>query len=140
MATEQVLRIPVDRHIINTERSFDAVLNDVNSALLDTDQDLLIYEPVIDHEAESGRSVRIVLGCPDPGDRLDQLVRTVPEAALSVPSAILIHQTVAGGTRLAYDAIASSISSCRSGWALGVAQQRDDAVLGLLRRAADPQG
>jgi hypothetical protein len=137
MATEQVLRIPVDRHIINTERPFDAVLADVNSALLDMDQDLLIYEPVISHQAEPGRVVRIAVGCPDP---IDRLTHAVPDAALSVPSAILIQQTMVGGTRLAYDAIASSISRYQPEWALGLAQQLDDEVLGLLRRAADPRG
>ena len=134
MATEQVLRIPVDRHIINTERPFDEVLDDVNSALLNTAKDLLVYEPVIRCETEPERLVRIPVGWPDP---IDRLTRAVPDATLSVPSAILIQQTVVGGTRLAYDTMASSVSRCQPAWALGLAQQLDDEVLGLLRRAAE---
>lgn len=137
MATEQVLHIPVDRHVINTERAFDAVLEDVFGTVLDTARELPVYEPVNIDAAGSGRLVRIAVGGPD---LIDELTRAVPNAAINVPSAILIQQTAGGGTRLAYDTIGRSISGCESERALRIAQRFDDEVLEALRRAAERRG
>jgi hypothetical protein len=72
----------------------------------------------------------------DYGDLANELLNNAP-----APITILIEEMPVGGTRVAYDSIASEISAYGEQAASAVARELDTEVLGLLRRAtAEPSG
>jgi len=77
------------------------------------------------------RLVRLIAGNPV---TMDQLTRHVPDAGSYVPVTILIEQTPDGGTRVAYDSVASQIAPYHDPAASEVAERLDTEVLGLLRQ------
>jgi uncharacterized protein DUF302 len=82
------------------------------------------------------RLVRLIAGNPV---TMGQLTRHVPDAGSYAPVTILIEETREGGTRVAYDAVASAIAPYDNAAASQVARRLDAEVLGLLREATGVQ-
>jgi len=81
---------------------------------------------------QAGRHlVRLIAGNPV---TMGQMTRHVPDAGSYAPVTILIQETPDGGTRVAYDSVASAISRYGDAAASEVAERLDDEVLGLLRK------
>jgi Domain of unknown function DUF302 len=78
------------------------------------------------------RLVRLIAGNPVTAG---EMTRHLPDAGSYAPVTILIQQTPDGGTRVAYDTVASAIAPYHDAAASEVAQQLDTEVLSLLRRA-----
>jgi hypothetical protein len=82
-------------------------------------------------QASAGRSlVRLIAGNPV---TLGQMARHVPDAGSYAPVTILIQEMPDGGTRVAYDSVASAIAPYNSPAATQVAEHLDAEVLNLLR-------
>ena len=64
------------------------------------------------------------------------MTRQVPDAGSYAPVTILIEELSGGGTRLAYDSVASAIARYDDPAATQVAENLDTEVLELLRRLA----
>jgi hypothetical protein len=64
---------------------------------------------------------------------MGQMTRHVPDAGSYAPVTILIQQTPDGGTRVAYDSVASEIAPYHDPATSEVAERLDAEVLGLLR-------
>jgi len=79
------------------------------------------------------RLVRLIAGNPV---TMGEMTRHVPDAGAYAPVTILIQELPDGGTRLAYDSVASAIAPYHDAAASEVAQRLDTEVLGLLRQAA----
>ena len=77
------------------------------------------------------RLVRLIAGNPV---TMGEMTRHVADAGSYAPVTILIQQMPDGGTRVAYDAVASAIALYHDAAASEVAQQLDTEVLGLLRQ------
>jgi hypothetical protein len=77
------------------------------------------------------RLVRLIAGNPV---TMGQMTRHVADAGSYAPVTILIEEMPAGGTRVAYDAVASAIAPYQDAAASEVAQRLDTEVLGLLRQ------
>jgi uncharacterized protein (DUF302 family) len=77
------------------------------------------------------RLVRLIAGNPV---TMGQMTRHVTDAGSYAPVTILIEQTPEGGTRVAYDSVASAIAPYRNAAASEVAERLDAEVLGLLRQ------
>jgi hypothetical protein len=75
------------------------------------------------------RLVRLIAGNPV---TMGKMTRHVPDAGSYAPVTILIEKLPDGGTRIAYDTVASEISPYHD----AAAAQLDTEVLGLLRRAS----
>jgi hypothetical protein len=93
----------------------------------------------LDPKAEdwSGRRlVRLIAGNPV---TMGQMTRHVPDAGSYAPVTILIEETPRGGTRVAYDSVASAIAPYDNAAASEVAGRLDAEVLGLLREATGVQ-
>jgi hypothetical protein len=131
LASEYVLRIPLDRHIITTQRSFDAVVEDMRRALRGSDSRTELNGYVM----AAGHQVRLIIDRPE---ATDQLVRCLPDADAYCPASVLV-QVAEEGACLAYDSVASAISVYQDEEAQAVAELFDAEVLALLRRVADPQ-
>jgi len=76
------------------------------------------------------RLVRLIAGNPV---TMGQMTRHVADAGSYAPVTILIQEMPGGGTRVAYDTVASAIAPYRDAAAAQVAEQLDAEVLGLLR-------
>jgi len=150
LATEYVLRVPLDRHIINTRRPFAAVMADLRRTLACPEPEVR-HAPVASAlvglaefdierpsqaEPAAGHLIRLIVDHPA---ATSQLLRLLPEAGIYSPMAILVQQIPDVGTRLAYDTIASAISMHQDEESSAVARALDDEVLALLRRIATPR-
>jgi hypothetical protein len=62
------------------------------------------------------------------------MTRHVAEAGTYAPVTILVGETADGGTRVAYDTVASALAAYHDEAALEIAQALDAERLGLLRR------
>jgi len=77
--------------------------------------------------------VRVIAGNPV---TMGQMTRHIADAGSYAPVTILIEGLPGGGTRIAYDSVASAIVGYRSSPASEVATRLDAEVLELLRTAA----
>jgi hypothetical protein len=77
------------------------------------------------------RLVRLIAGNPV---TMGQMTRHVADAGSYAPVTILIQEMPDGGTRVAYDTVASAIAPYHDAAASDVAQRLDTEVLGLLRQ------
>jgi hypothetical protein len=77
------------------------------------------------------RLVRLIAGNPV---TMGQMTRHLADAGSYAPVTILIQETPDGGTRVAYDTVASAIAPYRDAAAAQVAERLDGEVLGLLRQ------
>jgi hypothetical protein len=66
---------------------------------------------------------------------MGQMTSHVPDAGSYAPVTILVQETQEGGTRVAYDTVASALDSYNDPAALAVAEHLDGEVLALLRQA-----
>jgi uncharacterized protein (DUF302 family) len=98
---------------------------------LDLDQALSLDPEAPDWTGR--RLVRLIAGNPV---TMGTMTRHVPDAGSYAPITILIEERPDGGTRIAYDSIASEISSYHSAAASQVAEDLDSKVLGLLRQVS----
>ncbi|MEY9894456.1 hypothetical protein ABIA31_008142 [Catenulispora sp. MAP5-51] len=130
MASEYVLRIPLDRHVITTQRSLAAVLEDIRRVLHDSASRSALQG----HLVAAGHQVRLIIDRPE---ATDELVRCLPDAGAYCPATVLV-QAAGDGACLAYDSVASAISPYQDEEALAVAELFDAEVLSLLRRVAEP--
>ena len=142
MASEYVLRIPLNRHIITTERSFAAVLEDMRRALRGSESRSALNGYVLPAETTDtgarpvvGHQTRLIIDRPE---STDELVRCLPDASAYYPASVLL-QLEKDGACLAYDSVASAISVYQDEEAQSIAELFDAEVLALLRRVADPQ-
>src|SRR6202046_1281231 len=90
----------------------------------------------LDPEAEdwSGRRlVRLIAGNPV---TMGEMTRHVPDAGSYAPVTILVQELPGGGTRLAYDSVASAIAIYDDPAATQVAENLDTEVLALLRQVS----
>ena len=78
------------------------------------------------------RLVRLIAGNPV---TMGEMTRQVADAGSYAPVTILIEEKPAGGTRVAYDTVASAIAPYRDAAASQVAQRLDAEVLELLHQA-----
>jgi hypothetical protein len=83
------------------------------------------------------RMVRLIAGNPV---TMGQMTRHVADAGSYAPVTILIQEMPDGGTRVAYDTVASAIAPYHDAAAAQVAEHLDTEVLGLLRQAAGVPG
>jgi len=81
------------------------------------------------------RLIRLIAGNPV---TMGEMTRHVPDAGSYAPVTILLQETPDGGTRAAYDSVASAIAPYHDAAASHVAKRLDTEVLWLLRRAAGP--
>jgi hypothetical protein len=77
------------------------------------------------------RLVRLIAGNPV---TMGQMTRHVADPGSYAPVTILIQELPDGGTRVAYDTVASSIAPYDDAAATEVARRLDTEVVGLLRR------
>jgi hypothetical protein len=82
------------------------------------------------------RLVRLIAGNPV---TMGQMTRDVPDAGSYAPVTILIEEMPEGGTRVAYDSVASEVAPYGNAAASEVAARLDSEVLGLLRAATGVQ-
>jgi hypothetical protein len=78
------------------------------------------------------RLVRLIAGNPV---TMGEMTRHVTDAGSYAPVTILIQDKPGGGTRVAYDTVASAIAPYHDAAAMQVAQRLDAEVLELLRQA-----
>jgi len=71
---------------------------------------------------------------------MGEMTRHVADAGSYAPVTILIEETREGGTRVAYDSVASAIAPYHDATASGVAQRLDTEVLRLLRQVTGTTG
>jgi len=65
---------------------------------------------------------------------MGEMTRHVADAGSYAPVTILIQEMPGGGTRVAYDSVASAIAPYHDAAASEVAERLDAEVLGLLRQ------
>jgi hypothetical protein len=82
----------------------------------------------------SRRLVRLIAGNPV---TMGQMTRHVADAGSYAPVTILIQEMPDGGTRVAYDTVASATAPYQDAAATQVAEHLDAEVLGLLRQVTD---
>ena len=97
---------------------------------LDLDQALTLDPQARDRAGR--RLVRLIAGNPV---TMGEMTRHVADAGSYAPVTILVEEKPGGGTRVAYDTVASAIAPYRDAAALPVAQRLDAEVLELLRQA-----
>jgi hypothetical protein len=68
---------------------------------------------------------------------MGQMTRHVTDAGSYAPVTIFIQEMPGGGTRVAYDTVASAIAPYHDAAASEVAEQLDTEVLGLLRQVTE---
>jgi hypothetical protein len=83
------------------------------------------------------RLVRLIAGNPV---TMGEMTRHVADAGSYAPVTILIEETRGGGTRVAYDSVASAIAPYHDAAAAEVAQRLDTEVLDLLRQVTGTTG
>jgi uncharacterized protein (DUF302 family) len=81
--------------------------------------------------------VRLIAGNPV---TMGEMTRHVADAGSYAPVTILIEETREGGTRVAYDSVASAIAPYHDATATEVAQRLDTEVLDLLRQVTGTTG
>ncbi len=90
----------------------------------------------LDPQAQSSAGlglVRLIAGNPV---TMGEMTRHVPDAGSYAPVTILIQELPGGGTRLAYDSVASDIAIYDDPAASQVAENLDSEVLALLRQVS----
>ena len=90
----------------------------------------------LDPQAQSsaGRGlIRLIAGNPV---TMGEMTRHVPDAGSYAPVTILVQELPGGGTRLAYDSVASAIAIYDDLAATQVAENLDTEVLALLRQVS----
>ena len=151
MASEQVLDIPVRRHVLTSERPFQLVLDGIYDGISQPDIGALFarlaastsYEELSTLVGQAQGSAGLmrfwhldddhVLAL-DPQAR-DQAGRRLVRLIAGNPVTILIQELAGGGTQVAYDTVASAIAPYGDAAASQVAQRLDTEVLALLRHA-----
>jgi hypothetical protein len=98
---------------------------------LDLDQALTLDPQAPDWAGR--RLVRLIAGNPV---TMGEMTRHVADAGSYAPVTILIQEMPDGGTRVAYDTVASAIAPYHDAAATEVAQRLDTEVLGLLRQVS----
>jgi hypothetical protein len=98
---------------------------------LDLDQALTLDPQAPDWAGR--RLIRLIAGNPV---TMGEMSRHVADAGSYAPVTILIQEMPDGGTRVAYDTVASAIAPYHNAAATEVAEQLDTEVLGLLRQAS----
>jgi hypothetical protein len=88
----------------------------------------------ISHKAQD-RLVRLIAGNPV---TMGEMTLHVTDAGSYAPVTILIEEKPSGGTRVAYDTVASAIAPYHDAAASQVAQQLDTEVLEPLRAGHPP--
>jgi hypothetical protein len=83
------------------------------------------------------RLVRLIAGNPV---TMGEMTRHVADAGSYAPVTILIQEMPGGGTRVAYDTVASAIAPYHDAAASQVAQRLDTEVLDLLRQVTGTTG
>ena len=84
--------------------------------------------------SSAGRGlVRLIAGNPV---TMGEMTRQVPDAGSYAPVTILIQELPGGGTRLAYDSVASALAMYDDPAATQVAENLDTEVLTLLRQVS----
>jgi hypothetical protein len=168
MASEQVLEVPLRRHVFDSERPLAAVLDGIFGGIshpdiealfsklaartsyeqftslvrqaegsiglmrfLQLDCDLVLTLDPQEPDWDERRLVRLIVGNPV---TMGQMTRHVADAGSYAPVTILIQQIPDGGTRVAYDTVASAIAPYHDAAASEVARQLDTEVLDLLRQ------
>jgi hypothetical protein len=96
---------------------------------LDLDHALTL-DPQARHQA-GRRLVRLIAGNPV---TMGEMTATCPDAGSYAPVTILIQEMPDGGTRVAYDTVASAIAPYHDAAAPKVAERLDAEVLSLLRQ------
>jgi hypothetical protein len=96
---------------------------------LDLDQALTLDPQAPDWTGR--RLVRLIAGNPV---TMGEMTRHVADAGSYAPVTILIQELLDGGTRVAYDAVASAIAPYHDAAAAQVAERLDTEVLDLLRQ------
>src|ERR1700723_1473835 len=89
------------------------------------------------HRKKWHRLVRLIAGNPV---TMGEMTRHVADAGSYAPVTILIEETREGGTRVAYDSVASAIAPYHDATADDVARRLDTEVLDLLRRVTGTTG
>ena len=89
----------------------------------------LTLDPRARHQA-GRRLVRLIAGNPV---TMGEMTRHVADAGSYAPVTILIEELPDGGSRIAYDSVASAVAPYRDAAASQVAQRLDAEVLTLLR-------
>ena len=85
-------------------------------------------------QGSAGRGlVRLIAGNPV---TMGEMTRHVPDAGSYAPVTILVQELPGGGTRLAYDSVASAIAIYDDPAATQVAENLDTEVLALLRQVS----
>jgi hypothetical protein len=97
---------------------------------LDLDQALTLDPQAEDRAGR--RLVRLIAGNPV---TMGEMTRHVADAGSYAPVTILIDEQPGGGTRVAYDTVASAIAPYRDAAASQVAERLDAEVLKLLHQA-----
>jgi hypothetical protein len=150
MPSEQVMEVLVRRHVFDSDRPFGSVLDGVFGGISQPDIELLFsklkastsYEEfsslVAQAQDRAGRRlVRLIAGNPV---TMGEMTRHVADAGSYAPVTILIEETREGGTRVAYDSVASAIAPYHDASAAEVAQRLDTEVLDLLRQVTGTTG
>jgi len=83
------------------------------------------------------RLVRLIAGNPV---TMGEMTRHVADAGSYAPVTVLIQETAEGGTRIAYDTVASALARYHDAAASDVAERLDAEVLGLLRQVTGALG
>jgi hypothetical protein len=91
----------------------------------------LTLDPLASHRT-SRRLVRLIVGNPV---TMGEMTRHVADAGSYAPVTILIEELPDGGSRVAYDSVASAIAPYHDDAASEVARRLDAEVLTLLRKA-----
>jgi hypothetical protein len=169
MPVENVLQVPVRRHVFESERPFGSVLDGIFGGIsqpdigqlfskleestsyaqfsslvqqaqgsaglmrfmrLDLDEALALDPQAADQAGR--RLVRLIAGNPV---TMGEMTRHLADAGSYAPVTILIQEMPGGGTRVAYDSVASAIAPYHDAAASEVAERLDGEVLGLLRQA-----
>jgi hypothetical protein len=167
MATEQVLEVPIRRHVIESERPFAGVLDSIFGGISRPDIGSLFsdleastsYEQfsslvrqaqgsaglmrfwqldldvalTLDPQARNRAGHRLVRLIADNPVTMGEMTRHVADAGSYAPVTILIQELPDGGSRVAYDSVASEIAPYHDAAASEVAQRLDAEVLTLLR-------
>jgi hypothetical protein len=89
------------------------------------------------HDWAGRHLVRLIAGNPV---TMGEMTRHVADAGSYAPVTILIQEMAGGGTRVAYDTVASAIAPYRDAAASQVAERLDTEVLGLLRQVTGAPG
>jgi hypothetical protein len=90
----------------------------------------LAHDPQAQGQA-GRRLVRLIAGNPV---TMGEMTRHLPDAGSYAPVTVLVQEMPDGGTRVAYDSVASAIARYGDAAASEVAERLDAEVLGLLRQ------